>query len=67
MTKQRTDYTEESGCVMPCALCSHRIVTDTTAEAWRRMYRHLRDDHRSEHAARMADTARKTMQAHQRK
>jgi predicted small metal-binding protein len=57
-----TDWSEESGCVICCPLCQHRITSDSQAEGWRRIYRHLRDSHHEMHAARLAEDARRNMQ-----
>lgn len=56
-----TDYTPDSGCVMPCTLCSFRVLADGKREAWRKMYDHLRNHHHSEHAARLTATAERNL------
>lgn len=56
MTKKTyPDQSADTGCVLPCPLCHHRAATDTPAEAWHALYRHLRDHHRSEHAAKITE------------
>lgn len=54
MPKAPADFTADTGCVLPCKLCNHRVATDTPAEAWRAIYQHYRHHHRSEHAAHLA-------------
>lgn len=60
-TRTRTDFTPDSGCVLPCKLCSHRAVADTSREAWSALRRHLIDHHHSPHAGRLAEQARKSI------
>lgn len=49
----------ETGCVLVCPLCTHRAYATAPRGAWRSLYRHLSEHHQSEHAARLAETARK--------
>lgn len=51
--------TSETGCVLVCPLCTHRVYATAPRTAWRFLYRHLSEHHQSEHAARLAETARK--------
>ncbi|MGP5928900.1 hypothetical protein [Corynebacterium glyciniphilum] len=59
MPKTYTDQSDDTGCVIPCTLCDYRAATDTPADAWHAMYRHLRDHHRSEHAAKLTEQAKR--------
>lgn len=54
-----TDHSRHSGCVMPCQLCSYRVVAEQRRDAWRIMYHHLRHHHSCEHSARLAANADK--------
>lgn len=57
------DYSEWSGCVFPCPLCTHfRAVDDSPRRAWRKLYDHLRCDHDAEQAVKAANTARRNWQ-----
>lgn len=57
-TQMRVD-SSETGCVLRCPLCDHRAYSQSPRGAWRSLYRHLSQHHDTEHAARLAETARK--------
>lgn len=59
MTRIQVDYSDQSGCVMPCPLCSHRVTTDTPIDAWRGLYTHLRTYHSSAAASALTEKTRK--------
>lgn len=67
MPRTNTDHSDDTGTVIPCTLCDYRAAHDTTGDAWHAMYRHLRDHHRSEHAAKLTNNARINAHRHQRK
>lgn len=57
--KQLRVDVSETGCVLCCPLCDHRAYSHTPRGAWRALYLHLSHHHDTEHAARLAETARK--------
>lgn len=48
-----------TGSVMPCPLCSQRVMSDNPLDAWKMLYRHLRGHHDHRRAAELTQHVRK--------